>query len=477
MAKSRPIRYRVTVKGPYNNRRSERVSITDELEFRIVRALTARNIQPSSDLVRQLKEYITSEGVNDYMNRRKVRGEMICEDIRRLGLRFPNPVTGNSYNERIDITFKDLGLAGFIAVLPEDSGLTAQADEEGVTVSGVPGIPGEYKLKILGYIDNELSEPDVQVEIPIFINADPSKMWNDIPTPKDIQFYKPDNVCGAASFEDDGKRLIAASRRGRSHAHDGIPRDDDFALRVDSGTGWYAVAVADGAGSAKFSRRGSQIACETSIKVIFDYLGTHHTELEDAAEAYAESRNREDAKRVADCLHASLTKGAFESNRALNSEADGCLAAKVQDFHTTLLTAVACRLKSGVWFIGTYWVGDGAIALLTDEGVKIMGDPDGGQFAGETRFLTMNSIFTDRQRTRFAIVPDFKALILMTDGVSDPRFESDADLKETACWEALWKEISDNVDLNATDADSQLLEWLNFYTKGHHDDRTIAILS
>jgi hypothetical protein len=30
--------------------------------------------------------------------------------------------------------------------------------------------------------------------------------------------------------------------------------------------------------------------------------------------------------------------------------------------------------------------------------------------------------------------------------------------------------------LGAQDADQQLLAWLNFFTPGHHDDRTIAVL-
>ncbi len=55
--------------------------------------------------------------------------------------------------------------------------------------------------------------------------------------------------------------------------------------------------------------------------------------------------------------------------------------------------------------------------------------PDEGEFAGQTRFLTMSDIFKDAQsvmsRLRFSIEEDFTALLLMTDGVSDPMFETD----------------------------------------------------
>lgn len=57
------------------------------------------------------------------------------------------------------------------------------------------------------------------------------------------------------------KDIVAASKRGRSHAQEGKPRDDHFKMsHMDNG--WYIMAVADGAGSAKYSREGSRIACE-----------------------------------------------------------------------------------------------------------------------------------------------------------------------------------------------------------------------
>jgi len=66
------------------------------------------------------------------------------------------------------------------------------------------------------------------------------------------------------------------------------------------------------------------------------------------------------------------------------------------------------------------------------------------------------------------------AVLLMTDGISDPRFETDNGLADAAKWDALWDEIG---PLLAAPAPEQaLLEWLEFFTPGHHDDRTIAAL-
>ena len=67
----------------------------------------------------------------------------------------------------------------------------------------------------------------------------------------------------------------------------------------------------------------------------------------------------------------------------------------------------------------------------------------------------------------------------MTDGVSDPKFETDANLQKPEMWDALWNDLQEGgvelIDDNEK-SQSQLLEWLNFWSKGNHDDRTIAIL-
>ena len=156
-------------------------------------------------------------------------------------------------------------------------------------------------------------------------------------------------------------------------------------------------------------------------------------------------------------------------------------------YATTLLLTI-CKKFSYGWFIASFWVGDGAICLYSKENhtAKLLGIPDEGEYAGQTRFLTMPEIFKDAtslyQRLRFNIVPDFTALFLMSDGVSDPKFETDANLNNPDKWDNLWNDLINNpehpVDLSDDneEAKNQLLDWLDFWSPGNHDDRTIAIL-
>jgi hypothetical protein len=181
-----------------------------------------------------------------------------------------------------------------------------------------------------------------------------------------------------------------------------------------------------------------------------------------------------------------LGNAALKSQKAIYAEAKA-QSIPVKLYATTFLLAIAKRFDFG-WFVATYWVGDGAICLYNKEAhtAKLMGVPDEGEYAGQTRFLTMPEIFKDGKsiydRLRFCIEPDFTALFLMTDGVSDPMFETDANLNNPDKWDALWDRLLHDeehpvhlVDDNEQ-AKDELLDWLDFWSPGNHDDRTIAIL-
>lgn len=153
-----------------------------------------------------------------------------------------------------------------------------------------------------------------------------------------------------------------------------------------------------------------------------------------------------------------------------------------RDYSTTLLLAICKKFDFG-WFVASFWVGDGAMCIYDKERqyIKLLGTPDGGEYAGQTRFLTMKEIFTPESimsRLKYSIEEDFSALLLMTDGISDPFFETDANLDKVEKWNELWDNINSEVDLtdDNTESQYQLLKWLDFWLPGNHDDRTIAIL-
>ena len=335
--------------------------------------------------------------------------------------------------------------------------------------------------------------PVLERKVQFVINQDPRKLWRDIPVdwenmtePK----YKKDDIqidyvkVEALSDGTPQKDIVAASKRGRSHAQEGKPRDDHFKMsHMDNG--WYIMAVADGAGSAKYSREGSRIVCEEVTNYCMAQLA-NSKDFESAVKQYNEHKTESESdarKAVGDYIYKIVGTAAFKAHKSINAEA-AIKKLPAKQYATTLLLAICKKFEFG-WFIATFWVGDGVICLYNKQAhtAEVLGVPDEGEYAGQTRFLTMPEIFKDAtslyQRLRFRIVDDFTALFLMSDGVSDPKFETDANLNNPDKWDALWTDLKENgVELTDDNEETknQLLAWLDFWSPGNHDDRTIAIL-
>ena len=66
----------------------------------------------------------------------------------------------------------------------------------------------------------------------------------------------------------------------------------------------------------------------------------------------------------------------------------------------------------------------------------------------------------------------------MTDGVSDPKFATDKNFFDPAKWTLFWADLGGSLTLTRENeqADTQLLDWLDFWSTGNHDDRTIALM-
>ena len=79
--------------------------------------------------------------------------------------------------------------------------------------------------------------------------------------------------------------------------------------------------VADGAGSAKFSRKGSEIACETVVDYCKAQL-QNCVEFEDKIRAYKNSENEEEArKQMANIIYSIIGNAAFKAHKNIKDAA------------------------------------------------------------------------------------------------------------------------------------------------------------
>lgn len=148
--------------------------------------------------------------------------------------------------------------------------------------------------------------------------------------------------------------------------------------------------------------------------------------------------------------------------------------ASLRNFDTTLLILVM-RPHAGGQLAATFAIGDGGAGVLTSpqQGHPLT-RPEGGEHAGQTTFLTLPATLRNEeanleQRFHLEWLPSVAAAVVMTDGITDPKFPSDAAFSDPAAWAALWHELQP-----ALDSPEALLGWMNFFSPGNHDDRTLV---
>ena len=393
--------------------------------------------------------------------------------VKRLPI---NLTVGRPVTILVSDLLKDSSAWQFRFLNADDLGLSFV--EEKKSLVGTPKLSGEHQLHIELTHPNAIGRSPLKQSIAVTVNPDPDSLWKNLPSDDKDPYFKPDTDTRDTTTLNG--RIIAASLRGRSHAHEGLFRDDDFRVHFDEPSSWHLFAAADGAGSAKFSRRGSQIACEQALAFMEKWRSENGTTLDTAVQTFVE---KADDRLLRADAYKWLGGAAFAARKAIQQEAEQKNPpAALRDYHTTLLLAVAKPTRAG-WLIATFSIGDGGIALRRVNGEpKTLCTPDSGEYGGQTVFLTASNVLNNAdhimQRIHTAIEPDLSVLALMTDGVTDPKFPTEVSLSDAAVWKDFWDDLNTAVDFKSgnKDVSMQLLKWLSFRSPGNHDDRTIVLL-
>ena len=401
------------------------------------------------------------------------------EEFKEYHLVIPNAKANEDYSFKFDISnFPNIKIKEIRNI--ENLGLSF--DNETLTLSGKPVLSTQEKFEIVFYNEkNENQTEEIKV-VHFVVNADPRTLFISNPVSKDIKFWKEEDAEYAGEFLD--KKIVIASKRGRSHAHEGTTRDDHFSTKklFDN---WEIVAVADGAGSAKFAREGSRRASEQ----ICEKFNNEET-LSDLntliSEFYTEDKQEIEVKqKIFNILYKKVLS--LHNDLISFAEQENIL---LKDLNTTLIFALMKKFEFG-YIILTFGVGDCPICILNEDisEVKLLNKLDIGEFSGGTRFITMPEILTNdgsfplSQRFGIHKYENFSKLFLMTDGIYDPKFDVEKKLEDLEAWQRFLADLDgeneDKVKVDFTDenkAKEDLLKWMDFWSKGNHDDRTLAII-
>lgn len=394
-----------------------------------------------------------------------------------IDFRLPNARAGENYSASLNAVLTNLGSVSFLDIhIPDELGLSA--DLAAGALSGSPASAGDYEISLVYYKNTEVPAREYTAKLSLLVVPNPKSLWKNLPSDTNALYWRADETCSSLSAENIS--VLAASKRGRSHAHVGSFRDDAYqhALVND----WVITVVADGAGSAKYSRRGAQLICDAAVKDLLQGLQDDSV-LVGAVNNFlqAQSENSSALDAAQETLHSILAGklggAARSAEQAIQKELaeQSSLQAEYKDFSSTALIVITKQFSLGI-LCAAFAVGDGAIAVYQqDQAVTLLGSADSGEFAGQTRFLDAQSV-TDAAitaRTQFVVVENLTALMLMSDGVSDPWFETDTQLANINKWDVLWSEL---IAADAIASEEKLLAWLDFWSSGNHDDRTIVLV-
>jgi len=409
---------------------------------------------------------------------------MKIKDFIDSAFTIPNATVGKPYSFTFDFSKEPFKGVNILSITGQN--LTINYDKDTATFSSIFIEAGQFKVELSFKLEGDSSDESAGVkEVKLLVNPDPKSLWKNLDSDRNDPYWKEDNLSASGIFG--SKKFIVGSKRGRSHAHEGIFRDDEFGFNFSDQNGWGIIAVADGAGSAKYSRKGSLIACQKIVEYFLNIPIEDIDKLSQAVIAEIKESSELNQKAISSFCINHHGKAAFHALNAIKEEAT-IKGAQIKDYATTLIFSFVKEFEDKM-FVSSFWVGDGGIGIFSKEpnSVNLLGAPDSGEYSGQTRFLTMNEIFADNayiSRIKYKIVDKSAKLILMTDGITDAKFQTDAALEKLDVWNMFLQDlegsnddsISVNFEADVKVSEENLMKWMDFWSPGNHDDRTIAIL-
>lgn len=214
-------------------------------------------------------------------------------------------------------------------------------------------------------------------------------------------------------IKDQAWRAVGAAVQGVSHERLGLPCQDVQAFRARP-DGILLVALADGAGSARYSDRGARIAVDEALRVLDDALqdslpGDREGWERVLREAFSAARTAVREQAGADPELPESAETVFEEEDA--EIADDEPRENARDYAATLTCVVAAPRHLAVG-----QVGDGAVvAMSDDEELFAVTRLQRGEYANETHFITQEDALD--QLVFDLIERPVKALAVMSDGL------------------------------------------------------------
>lgn len=186
--------------------------------------------------------------------------------------------------------------------------------------------------------------------------------------------------------------IIQSYAQGARHIANSLPCEDRTLGKIQNGV--CVIALADGAGSSKYTH--SALGAECITETICNFFCNNFDKFYDI-----KAEKEQQQVIMAICHHALKQKAEEIGLDSITKMSSTMLCVAVKDSK-----AVVCH------------IGDGVIGALTDDGVKIVSKPDNGEFASTTYFIA-SSAASEHLRIQKLTLNGEHAFFMMSDGVSE----------------------------------------------------------
>lgn len=236
-------------------------------------------------------------------------------------------------------------------------------------------------------------------------------------------------------------KAVSYEAQGRGHIKSGtVCQDKTYVLRCGD---FSSVALADGAGSAKYSHFGATVACKTAC----EYLKDNFDKIYSNPDALGAKTS---------IVNAVLA--------ALDEEKNKHSKCVLNDLASTLLCVA---VKDGKLLV--FHIGDGVIGYIKNNELKALSKPNNGEFANATYFVTTKQA-PERAKIFKGNALGITGFILLSDGSAVSFYDKKAEQMSVGArriieWtkyifqdkmQKLVKDIFDNVIINKTSDDCSI---------------------
>ncbi len=381
-------------------------------------------------------------------------------------IQLPKANLEQTYRVNFNEVFNDIEIENIIG--HETLGLTYNNHTK--ILSGIPNQKGRFMLKIRYRSKGLGGSKLLLLSKNVILNVDDAFKitWNDIPTPTNIKYYKPDiSTQFSRVFVNDTKTssrmAIMSSIRGRLHANNGLPRNTEVA--VGNSYGWVIMAMADGSDKAEYSREGSRVAVQAAIQSIsnaFDRIGSTFDDALHQVAALDQSNGSHGRNNSKNSNDRALWKKPFEALIA-DAYRSACSEVTIQanfasipfDMMDTNLAIIITKRFDFGWFVLTASVGNFVAAVCTGSyDILPIGFNDYGDFIYrngtimEPRYIEEKEI---RMRIDYKFIDTMVMIMFINPALRREIFAKMTTVRSEDKWTEWITDLATNVDLKCKD--------------------------